>query len=113
MNAIEAIKAAQAESKAEVSSFTVPAWSTEEEDFIIYHKPFTLADVDWIDKQAGNSKAKSLALTVIRKALDEDGKKLFTLKDLNYLQIGVRSTQIVEIVNDLNKDDQGVDFSEE
>lgn len=113
MNAIEIIKAVQAENKAELSSFVVDCWTTEEADFVVYHRPFTLDDVGWISRQSKGNKAKELALTVIRKALDSEGNKMFTLKDLNFILKGVKSSDIVDIVNMLNRDDNGVDYEKE
>lgn len=116
MNIQEQIKLAMDENtldKDTLMSFEVPEWATKDKPFIIYHKPFTLADVSYVEKMSGESKAKSLAHTIIRKALTEEGKKIFTLKDLNFLTNSIRSQTAVDIVNSLNAGEKDVDYSQE
>lgn len=115
MKPIERIKAATIDNpdrNDSIMSFNVDEWGSEEEPFIIYHKPFTLADVSHISKMASDDKAKTLAHTVIRKSLNADGTKMFTLKDLNFLLVSVRSHTMVDIVNKLNEAEKD-DISQE
>lgn len=114
MNIREKIKAAIEENESDsLFSFEVPEWSTETEPFIIYHRSFTLDDLSYVDRMSRNDKAKSLAYTVLRKALDENGKKIFSLKDLLFITKSVKSEIIVNIVNNMNKHESGIDYSQE
>jgi len=47
----------------------------------VYFRPFTLGDSDWIQKMSNGKDGEFVAYFLIRKALDSDGKKLFTVAD--------------------------------
>lgn len=81
----------------EVLSLVVDVWSTEEEEFRIFYKPSTLAEVAKINKHAKNE-AEVLVYTIIFKAMDEQGNKLFGLQDKQYLMREVPSNILADIV---------------
>lgn len=113
MNIQEIITNAQVGTETQVFKFDVKAWSTDEKPFTIHHRPFTIADVSWVEKQSKGVKSDSLVYTVIRKALDSEGKKIFTLADHNFLRRSVKSNIIVGIVNKLNEIDLQDDYAKE
>ena len=60
----------------ELLSIRVEEWNED-----IYFYPFTLDDNDWIQKKANGQDGAFIAYFLIRKCLDKDGKKLFTVAD--------------------------------
>lgn len=71
-----------------------------------YYKPMTLADHDKIKRfvmaEGGQgSDGLALALTVIHKVMDKDGKKVFSMKDKNFLMNGIPNSILVALVNEM------------
>ena len=66
-----------------VQSIEVPEWKdNDDKPTIIYWNPITLAEKNKLLKVSGNLNDVSLLADIlIMKALDKDGKKLFTLED--------------------------------
>jgi len=60
----------------DLKSINVEEWNKD-----IYFKPFTLDDNDWIQKKANGQDGAFIAYFLIRKCLDADGKKVFTVSD--------------------------------
>ena len=113
MSITDQIRDIQNENDKGLFDFEVEAWSKKDKPFTIYFKKFTLSDVTWVEKQSAGDKGRSLAFTVIRKALKADGEKMFTLQDLRFLTIEVKSSVVVHIVNQMNKIDQDIDYGKE
>lgn len=74
-------------------SIDVEAWGGK----TIYYYPFTLADTDYATKMSKGKDGEFIAYTIIRKVLDENGNKQFTVKDKQRLMNGVDP----EILSDL------------
>jgi hypothetical protein len=65
----------------EVKVIEVPEWGEGGVSLQVYHKPFTLAEQKKLYSMSKDDNIEMLAHTLILKALDGDGKKLFTLAD--------------------------------
>ena len=65
----------------EISQVEVPEWGDGENPLVIYYKPFTLAEQKKLYSMAKDDNIEMLAYTLILKALDEDGSKLFNMGD--------------------------------
>lgn len=65
----------------EISSIEVPEWGTDEKPLVIHYKPFTLAEQKKLYSMAKDDNIEMLAYTLILKALDEEGNKMFTMSD--------------------------------
>jgi hypothetical protein len=94
MSAIDKIKSITSN---DVSSFVVEAWS-DDEPFEIFYTPMTLADISKINKRA-KTDAEIIVYTLIFKALDKDGNRLFDLGDKVYLMSSVPSDVLADIVS--------------
>lgn len=86
-------------------STTVEAWGGK----TIYYYPFTLADTDYATKMSKGKDGEFIAYTIIRKVLDENGNKHFTVKDKQRLMNGVDP----EILSDLVIEMKGGDDEED
>lgn len=83
-----------------VQSMEVPEWCLEEgKPLIIYWKPITLAEKQRL-QTVGETEGwlARLADCLIIKALDADGKKLFTLADKHSLRYSVDPDVIARVV---------------
>ena len=68
-------------SSQEVKVIEVPEWGEEGAPLQIYHKPFTLSEQKKLYSMSKEDNIEMLAYTLILKAIDENGEKLFTLAD--------------------------------
>jgi len=65
----------------EINSIDVPEWGDDENPLKVYYKPFTLAEQKKLYAMAKDDNIEMLAYTLILKALDSEGDKLFTMGD--------------------------------
>ena len=63
----------------------VPEWGDENGPLVIYATPFTLAEKKKLFRLAKDNDLDLLAYTLIHKALNKDGEKIFTLDDKHAL----------------------------
>ena len=79
-------------------------------DLEVYYKPATtfFQEQKVIQLQQEGKSVEALVQTLINRALDEDGKNLFTLADKNELMRGVDPAVILKIVTTMG-DDEGAD----
>ena len=87
-------------SKKELQSVPVPEW-----DIDVYFYPFVLSDSDYAAKMSKGNDGEFVAYTIIRKAMDENGKPLFNLKDKTKLMHGVDSDVLSKLVIDMKGGD--------
>ena len=84
---------------APMESVVVPEW-----DATIYFKPTTLAQRNRIFKYVNDGSLESLVETLIIRALDGDGKKLFNNNDKKALMESVDPDVIVRVINAMNEE---------
>jgi len=82
---------------APMESVVVPEWDTT-----IYFKPTTLAQRNTIFRYVNDGSLESLVQTLIIRALDEDGKRLFSNADKKDLMEKVDPDVIVNVVSAMN-----------
>jgi len=75
--------------KANRRKIEVPAWSTDEETFVMYASDLTCHDVQKIQRKhkdfINNPTVEAMVDLIIQKAEDANGDKLFTLEDKAFL----------------------------
>lgn len=94
-NALERIKA---NCNNEPRSRKIDAWSTDDDEFIIYWSPITLAEKQKVQKHARGDDQETSVYTLIFKATDQDGNKLFDLGDKKPLMSEIGSKEIDDVV---------------
>lgn len=77
----------------DLQSVFIEAWKKE-----VFFRTFTLADMDWANKMAKGNDGEFIAYTIIRKALDENGDKLFSVADKQKMMRSVQSDILSSIV---------------
>ena len=82
---------------APMESVVVPEWDTT-----IFFKPTTLAQRNTIFRYVNDGSLESLVQTLIIRALDEDGKRLFSNADKKDLMEKVDPDVIVNVVSAMN-----------
>ena len=90
-----------------MKEIVIPEWRDEnDQPFVIYHTPCTLAEKNRIFRKGGGANADNLeclVFAVILKATDADGNRLFSLKDkstlLNEVDSDVLSRIAAEILD--------------
>ncbi len=82
---------------APMESVVVPEWDTT-----IFFKPTTLAQRNTIFRYVNDGSLESLVQTLIIRALDEDGKRLFSNADKKDLMEKVDPDVIVNIISAMN-----------
>ena len=75
----------------------VPEWGTDGEPLQVYYKPMTLAEKNKLYKLAQNDDLEIMAYTLIYKALDSDGNKIFDLGDKRALMHEVDADVAAEL----------------
>jgi len=90
----------------------VPEWAVNGQPLIIYAKPFNIYEQNKINKKmkSGNE-IDSLVFTLILKALDKDGKPIFSEGSANKLRLEADPTVISGIVGRMRRagdDEEGV-----
>jgi len=83
--------------KIEVRTIEVPEWDT-----IIYSTPFTMGEKKSLWKFAKDDDFEFMVRTLILKALDKDGKKLFDISDKIDLMNKVSPDVITRIVGEIS-----------
>ena len=81
----------------ETQSKSISAWSGDDDEFIVYWLPITLADKQKIQKHARGDDQATTIYTLIFKALDTEGAPLFTLADKVPLMTQIASRDIEDI----------------
>ena len=82
---------------APMESVVVPEWDTT-----IFFRPTTLAQRNTIFRYANDGSLESLAQTLIIRALDEDGKRLFSNADKKDLMEKIDPDVIANVVTAMN-----------
>lgn len=75
----------------------VPEWGDESGPLVIFATPFTLAEKNKLYRLAKDDNLELLAYTLILKALDKDGNKLFTLEHKHALVNSVDSNVLARV----------------
>ena len=93
----------------EVKILDIPEWGDEEGPLKIYVKPLTLAESKRLYKMATNSDLEVMVNAIILKALDKDGKQLFTIADkpdfMHKADVGVISLVAADILGSIPSED--------
>jgi len=84
-----------------IAEVEVPEWGTEEEPLVIYFKPFTLAEQKRLYSMAKDDNMEMLAYTLILKALNKEGEKLFGMGDKMTLMNQVDPYVLARVVNSI------------
>ena len=84
----------------ELLSLDVPEWEKT-----IYFYPFSLADADYATKMSKGSDGQFVAYMIIRKVLNENGDKHFTIGDKQKLMSGVNPDLLSRLVVEMKGDD--------
>jgi len=79
-----------------VNSKVIDAWSSDTDEFKVYWSPITLAEKQKIQRHAKDDQ-ETTVYTIIFKAIDENGDKLFTIADKAQLMSIIPSAEIEEI----------------
>jgi hypothetical protein len=77
----------------------VAEWGEEGAPLAVYAKPLTLAELSQIQKYAGSDEVLLSVYTVIFKALDADGQRLFKLADKHLLLNGANPAAVGRLAN--------------
>ena len=81
----------------------VPEWDLD----VYYHNSTTMMEESVIiDLAQANKQTEALVMTLILKAKDADGKKLFNIEDKQRLMRGVDPAVILRIVTSMNNSDE-------
>ena len=75
----------------------VPEWGADGVPLSVYYKPMTLAEKNKLYKLAQNDDLEIMAYTLIYKALDSDGNKIFDLGDKRTLMHEVDADVAAEL----------------
>lgn len=75
----------------------VPEWGDEDGPLTIYSSAFTLAEKMSINAQAKGDEQAACAYVIIRKAMDANGQKIFTVADKHALMNMVDVNVLVKI----------------
>lgn len=78
----------------ELKSLDVEGWGGK----TVYFKTFTLADSDYASKLSKGKDGEFIVYTLIRKCLDSDGTKLFTVADKMKLMNNFGADTLADIV---------------
>lgn len=87
--------------KREPLSKSVESWSTDDDEFIVYWMPITLADKQKIQKYANGDDQLTTVYTLIFKAIDEKGDLLFSVADKSFLMNEAGSSEVEAIALDI------------
>ncbi len=91
----------------EPMSIFVDEWKKE-----VFFKPFTLADNEWVEKHAKGSTSQYVALTIIRKCMDENGDKLFKVSDKNKLMMSCKADLLSEVTIRMKTTEESIEEAE-
>lgn len=79
---------------------TVPAWSEDDDLFVIYVSELTCGDVDKIQRKhkdfINNPTIAAMVDMILLKSEDKDGEKLFTLEDRKFLM-----TERLDVISEI------------
>lgn len=95
---LDRIRANQAQG---MRSRKVKAWSTDDDDFMVYWSPLTLEEKQKIQRHAQGDDQLTTVFTVIFKACNKDGDKLFNVGDKTELMKTIDSKGLEEIAIDV------------
>lgn len=101
--------------KANRKQIEVPEWADEGENFVIYTRELTCADVDKIQRKhkdfINNPTIAAMVDMIIQKAEDKEGDKMFTLEDKHFL-MGERIDVISTIAGEMFSQIESVEEKE-
>jgi len=98
---ISAIDRIRANINNEQQSKIIEAWSGQDDDFIVYWTPITLAEKQKIQRHAKGDDQLTTAYTFIFKATDKEGNKLFDIGDKRALMNDFGSSEIEKLAIDI------------
>ena len=78
-------------------SFEVPQWGDENGPLVIYVKPLTLQESKKLYAMSNNVDLEVMVYSIITKALDSQGKNLFTIADKDKLMNQADVTVLAEV----------------
>lgn len=108
MSIMENIKAHYSGIRSELRTIDVPEWGDGAESLVIYYRPMNLQEQDMIFKYVQDKSLKSLAQTLIVRALNKDGAKLFRPADMMELMKHADADVIERICIEMGgRDDAG------
>lgn len=87
----------------EMRRIEVPEWGEEDAPLVIFAKPFTLAEKQKLYKHAKNNELEVLVYTLILKALDSEGNKLFGLDDKHVLMHQVDPEVLTRVATEIHQ----------
>mgnify|MGYP003110302737 CR=1 FL=1 len=93
----------------ETISFEVAEWGDENGPMVIYCKPLTLQESKKLYAMSNNIDLEVMLYSIITKALDADGNKLFTIADkdklLNNADVSVLAEVSAKILGTTNQEE--------
>lgn len=101
MSVMERARAHFREQMTAVNSVEVPEWGDSSGPLRIYYRPMSLKERDQIFRFVSKDSLESLVETLIVRARDEDGKKIFRPADRNELMREVDPDVIGRIVAEM------------
>lgn len=81
-----------------IKKIEVPEWGEKDKALIIHARPMTLAEMNKLQKLAKNDDLSLLAYTLIEKALDSEGEKIFSIGDKHDLMTKVDRNVLQRVV---------------
>jgi hypothetical protein len=82
-----------------LKTILVPEWGEDGQPLEVCSKPLTLAELSQIQKWAGDDEVLLSVYTVIFKALDSDGNRLFKMADKTFLMNGANPAVVGRLAN--------------
>jgi hypothetical protein len=82
-----------------MASMKVPEWGEEGQPLEVFARPLTLAELQKIQKYAGDDGVLLNVYTVIFKALDAEARPLFTLDDKKLLLTEAEPAVVARLAN--------------
>lgn len=90
-------------SNKDVRTIEVNEWGDGDNPLVIYVKPFTLAEQKKLYNMSQNDDMEMLAYTLIMKALDKEGEKIFNLGDKQDLLNNVDPFVLADVVSKITE----------
>ena len=81
-----------------IKKIKVPEWGEKDKPLIIHARPMTLAEMNKLQKLAKDDDLSLLAYTLIEKALDSEGDKIFSIGDKHDLMTKVDRNVLQRVV---------------
>ena len=95
-----------------ISKIEVPEWGEKDKPLIIFYRPLTVADKRKLAKFAIRSDPIVFVETLILKALDSQGKNMFTIEDKRALRLEVDGEVVERIAKQIVGEDMDGDIED-